>query len=95
MTFDCAATFPSECQAGGLGRETLASDDLRELEALRAELHEYRKESEYVKQIIKLARLWSDKRADREFHSVNRKVIELQRETRRLKRLLTDNGIAF
>lgn len=94
MNSDHAAISPSERQDGGLRRETLSFDP-RYVTALEAELHEYRKESEYMKQIIKLARLWSDKRADREFHSVNRKVIQLQKENRRLKKLLTDGGIAF
>lgn len=84
MNLSTGEASPSKCQAGGLVAETPASDPL--LEALYQELHEYRKESEYMKGIIKLARLWSDKRADREFHSVQRKVIELQRENAALKK---------
>ena len=52
----------------------------------REELDAYRRESEYVKDIISLARLWSDARATRESLSLKRKVIELQRENKALRR---------
>lgn len=60
-------------------------DDDALVSALQAELDAYRRESAYVKDIIALARMWSDARADREALSMRRKIVELTRENKALR----------
>lgn len=83
---------PSANAQSGASRSAIPAFDPRDelIAALQAEIAGFRRESEYVKKIIELARLWSDKRATREHLSATRKVIELQREVQALKRQLRE-----
>lgn len=59
-------------------------DDL--IAALKEELGAYQRESEYMKQLMELARIWTDHKATREALAMKRKVIEQGREIKALKK---------